>query len=69
MQSLNCKYLLLLLTITTIGCAKRGMITGGKKDTIAPVLTTSLPKNGSLNFNRKEIKLTFNEFVLFVYIF
>ena len=63
MQSLNCKYLLLLLTITTIGCAKRGMITGGKKDTIAPVLTTSLPKNGSLNFNRKEIKLTFNEFV------
>ncbi len=46
-----------------IGCAKRGSITGGKKDTIAPVMTSSLPKNFSTNFNGKEIKLTFDEYV------
>ena len=46
-----------------IGCAKRGSITGGKKDTIAPVMTSSLPKNLSTNFNGKEIKLTFDEYV------
>lgn len=46
-----------------IGCAKRGTITGGKKDTIAPVMTSSLPKNFSSNFNGKEIKLTFDEYV------
>lgn len=63
MQSVNCKYLLLLLAIITIGCAKRGSITGGKKDTIPPVLTNSFPKNGAINFKGKEIKLTFDEFV------
>ncbi len=63
MQSVNCKYLLLLLTIITIGCANRGTITGGKKDTIAPVLTNSMPRNGSINFNNKEIRLTFDEYV------
>ncbi len=44
-------------------CAKRGTITGGSKDTLAPVLRSSLPKNGSFNFNGKEIKLYFNEYV------
>ena len=44
-------------------CAKRGSITGGKKDTIAPVLTASFPKNMSTNFNGKEIKLFFDEYV------
>lgn len=44
-------------------CAKRGTITGGLKDTLAPVLRSSLPKNGSVNFNGKEIKLYFNEYV------
>ncbi len=63
MQSVYSKYLLLLLAIITIGCAKRGSITGGKKDTIPPVLISSLPKNGSINFIGKDIQLTFDEFV------
>ena len=46
-----------------MSCAKRGNITGGSKDTIAPVLTASFPKNMSTNFNGKEIKLFFNEYV------
>ena len=57
----NLKYTFLLLLIMTIGCAKRGSITGGLKDTIAPVLKASFPKNFSTNFKGDEIKLVFNE--------
>ena len=44
-------------------CAKRGSITGGLKDTIAPVLKSSYPKNFSTDFKGTEIKLTFDEFI------
>lgn len=44
-------------------CAKRGNITGGTKDTIAPVLNASFPKNMTTNFKGKEIKLVFDEYV------
>lgn len=44
-----------------IGCAKRGSITGGLKDTIAPVLKMSFPKNFNTNFKGNEIKLVFDE--------
>jgi hypothetical protein len=54
-------YLLIIFSI--IGCAKRGTITGGLKDTIPPVLTMSFPKNFSTEFTSKSIKLTFDEFV------
>ena len=57
------KYFALLLVFLTIGCAKRGSITGGDKDSIAPVLKSSLPKNFSTNFNGKQIKLVFDEYV------
>ena len=51
------------LVLIAAGCAKRGTIDGGKKDTIAPVLRMSFPKNGSTNFAGKEIKLVFDEYV------
>ena len=44
-------------------CAKRGSITGGLKDTLAPVLKSSYPKNFSTDFKGTEIKLTFDEFI------
>ncbi len=44
-------------------CAKRGTIDGGRKDTLAPVLKVSFPKNFSTNFTEKIIKLTFDEYV------
>jgi len=47
-----------------ISCAKRGSITGGPKDTIAPILKSSFPENYNINFKAKEIKLTFDEFVI-----
>ncbi len=45
-------------------CAKRGSIYGGLKDTLPPVLQMSSPKNFSVNFKGKEIKLSFNEYVI-----
>ena len=57
----NLKYILLLALLVIIGCAKRGTITGGLKDTIAPVLKMSFPKNFSTNFKENEIKLVFDE--------
>jgi uncharacterized protein (DUF2141 family) len=44
-------------------CAKRGSITGGLKDTLAPVLKSSYPKNFSAEFKGTEIKLTFDEYI------
>lgn len=46
-----------------VSCAKRGNITGGLKDTLAPILKTSFPKNFSTNFKGTEIKLTFDEYI------
>src|SRR6478736_5909054 len=57
------KFLIIILAIFMVGCAKRGTITGGDKDTLAPVLQVSIPKNYSTNFNGKEIKLQFDEYV------
>ena len=52
---------LFLLVIALASCAKRGSITGGDKDTLAPKIISSYPKNLSTNFNEKIIKITFNE--------
>lgn len=57
----NLKYTFFLLLLITVGCAKRGSITGGLKDTIAPVLKGSFPENFSKNFKGNEIKLVFDE--------
>ncbi|MEY4012454.1 MAG: hypothetical protein RIT22_1578 [Bacteroidota bacterium] len=57
------KYSVTLCILVLASCAKRGNITGGAKDTIAPVLTASFPKNFSTEFKGNTIKLTFNEFI------
>lgn len=59
----NSKYILFLLVLAMASCAKRGTITGGEKDTLAPVLKMSFPKNFSTNFKGNEIKLTFDEYI------
>lgn len=57
------KYSAALLLVILASCAKRGNITGGAKDTIAPVLNASFPKNFSTEFKGNTIKLTFDEFI------
>ncbi|WP_245945980.1 Ig-like domain-containing protein [Flavobacterium magnum] len=51
------------MAAAVIGCAKRGTITGGPKDTLSPVLQRSEPENGTVNFNAKNIRLYFDEYV------
>ncbi len=59
------KYIVSLLVLATFftNCAKRGTITGGPKDTIAPKIVGSLPANFSTNFKGKEIKINFDELI------
>ena len=57
------RYISLLLVFLMMSCAKRGSITGGLKDTLAPVLTSSSPKNFNTNFKGDQIVLYFDEYV------
>ncbi|WP_428231202.1 Ig-like domain-containing protein [Flavobacterium sp.] len=59
----NFRYIAFLLVFLMFSCAKRGSITGGLKDTLAPVLKYSSPKNMSTNFEGNEIILGFDEYV------
>lgn len=52
-----------LFSALFISCAKRGFITGGPKDTIAPEIIKSNPKNYQTNFNGKTIHIDFNEYI------
>lgn len=63
MSKNNFAVFFILLSLFFASCAKRGSITGGLKDTLAPVLRSSFPKNFNTNFNGKEIKLTFDEYI------
>lgn len=54
---------LFLFIISALNCARKGTITGGLKDTLAPVLKNSLPKNFSTEFTGNKIVLQFDEFV------
>jgi uncharacterized protein (DUF2141 family) len=58
------KLIYIVLSILVIsGCAKRGSPTGGPVDSIPPVLINASPKINSINFDSKEIRLIFDEFV------
>lgn len=57
------KFISFIFLLLLVGCAKRGTITGGLKDTIAPVLKMSFPKNYSVNFQGSEIQLNFDEYI------
>jgi len=45
------------------GCATKGMLGGGPKDTTPPKVIAEAPENGSTNFHDDRISITFNEFV------
>lgn len=54
---------LVLSLLAFCSCAKRGSISGGLKDTLAPVLKICLPKNYTTNFSAKTVQFTFDEYV------
>lgn len=45
-------------------CANQGMPTGGPKDSLPPVLVETSPVMRGVNFKGKEVRLTFNEYVI-----
>lgn len=56
-------FLFIVFSILFISCAKRGTITGGPKDTIAPVIVKSNPKNYNTNFTGNKIRIDFSEYI------
>lgn len=56
-------YFVVVSFLLTTSCAKRGFITGGPKDTLAPVVLHAFPENFSTKFDAKTIKITFDEFI------
>ena len=62
------KPLLHLIVLFSIGCAQQTALTGGDKDISAPDLMfdKTYPKPNSTNFEGKEIKLVFNENILYI---
>ena len=60
--------LLIIATLAWItiisSCANIGMPTGGLKDTIPPELVNTSPELRALNYDGKEVRLTFSEYIL-----
>ncbi|MES2863066.1 MAG: Ig-like domain-containing protein [Bacteroidota bacterium] len=56
-------FILTIISVLFISCAKRGSITGGPKDTIAPVIVKSNPKNYQTNFTGNKIRIDFSEYI------
>lgn len=54
---------LFLLTALMVGCAMKGTITGGEKDTDPPVILKSSPANYSTNYTGNTIVIEFDEIV------
>ncbi len=55
--------LFFIIITTFVSCAKRGVISGGDKDTIPPVMLKSNPENYTINFDEKLIKIQFDEYI------
>lgn len=55
--------LILLISLLFVQCAKRGTPTGGLLDSIPPVFLRAAPENYSVNFNKKEIRIYFDEYI------
>ncbi len=54
---------ILIIPRMTTSCAQRGRPSGGPKDTIAPKFINSDPENYSINFNKKSVRIYFDEYV------
>ena len=53
----------IFIALMAFGCANRGTPSGGEKDTEPPIILSSEPKNFSTNFNAKEIRIYFDEYI------
>lgn len=56
-------FLFIFTTLLISNCARTGRPDGGPKDEEAPLFVVANPPYESINFNQKEIKINFNEFI------
>ena len=56
-------FLSLIIIEMLLSCAQIVAPTGGKKDTLAPIIVKMIPANQSRNFNGKQIDILFDEYV------
>ncbi len=56
-------FVIILLLLSVLGCARRGNPSGGPKDESEPILIRTIPEFKSIQFNEKEIKIYFDEYI------
>lgn len=58
------RFVIILITAFLVTeCARKGRPTGGPKDETAPIMVTANPPYESTNFNAKEIRIDFDEYI------
>ncbi|GAA0872598.1 Ig-like domain-containing protein [Gangjinia marincola] len=55
--------ILMIMSLMVFNCAKRGNITGGPKDETPPKFIRATPPNYSINFDREDVRLYFDEYI------
>ncbi|MGL6266961.1 MAG: Ig-like domain-containing protein, partial [Chitinophagaceae bacterium] len=58
-----CFVIIVILTITGSGCGQPIPPTGGPRDTLPPMITSTEPADSSLNFKGNKITINFNEYI------
>ncbi len=52
-----------LFQFVIVGCARKGVLTGGPQDETAPVFVSADPAYETTNFEEKKIKISFDEYI------
>ena len=63
MQTLVRYFILIFPPLLLFQCARVSFPTGGEKDSLPPVMTNASPKMNTIFFDKKEITITFDEFI------
>ncbi|WP_369048201.1 Ig-like domain-containing protein [Tenacibaculum sp. UWU-22] len=58
-------FFIAISTYLLTSCARRGNPEGGPKDKDAPIMVTATPPYKTIHFNKKEIKIYFDEYIVF----
>ena len=57
-------FLVSIVSLIFVTCAKQGSLTGGRKDVTPPKVVSSEPENYSTGFKGKEIEIEFDEYIV-----
>ncbi|QXP73266.1 Ig-like domain-containing protein [Tenacibaculum sp. AHE15PA] len=57
-------FLVVFVSIIILSCARKGRPEGGPKDEDAPIMMTANPPYETINFDKKNIKIQFNEYIV-----